>query len=981
MPLDAYHRKRDFTKTPEPVGTAEPRPVLVPGPNATAGARFVVQRHRATRLHYDFRLEIGGVLVSWAVPKGPTLDPAARRMAVRVEDHPIAYLDFEGVIPKGEYGGGDVIVWDWGTWEPESETPDPERALAAGELKFRLRGEKLAGRFVLVRTRGRRGDAPADASPAGESGGEPWLLIKKRDEHAVPGWDPEDHPRSVKTGRTNDEVAAARDAVWIGTAPPAVAEIDLSAATPAAGPASFIPPMLASLADRPFDDPDWLFEVKWDGFRVETIVADGTVRLFTRNGHDAGVYFPRLLPSPAAWLRAKEAILDGEVVALDPAGRPDFGLLQARIAGEVDARTAPLVYEVFDLLRLDGRSLLDVPLEARKRLLRSVLVDTPRVRYAGHVEAEGRAFFEAAREQGLEGIVAKRRRSRYEPGRRSPNWLKVKIRSVQELVVGGWLPGEGSARDLGALLVGVYDGGRLRYVGRVGSGFDAVTRRRLRERLDALAVDVSPFEPAPERRGELAAVRWVRPELVIRAEIGGWTRDGLVRQTSFKGLELDRDPREVVREVATAAPKATGRTPTVLVEPSAAATATGGPAPTATGGPAPRATGAPTPTTGLAPVPTATVGPAPTAAGAPTPTPSEPAAAGQSTAARSPTAAAPAGPPLDRDPDGRLVGPNGRPWSVTDAELAALRRMPGQGLWRVAGRELKLTNLDKRLFPPRAGTAEAPITKRELIEYFVRIAPTILPHLVERPLNLHRFPDGVEAPGFWQKDLRPTDPAWLRRWQEPLPPGSRREPNLHLVAEEVAALAWLANRAAFELHPWTVRCDDPIHPTFALVDIDPGSETTWQDTVVLARLFRDALAHLRLRGYPKLTGRRGIQIWIPIVRRYTYAETSRWVERLSRTVAAVVPDLVSWEWAVAERGGRARLDFTQNSPIRTLVAAYAVRPAPGAPVSAPIHWEELDDPDLRSDRWTIRTILDRVAAIGDPFAAVQTDAQELPELT
>ncbi|HWP63729.1 MAG TPA: DNA ligase D, partial [Candidatus Binatia bacterium] len=946
MPLDAYRRKRDFTKTPEPPGELPPgpdraagaAPATPPAGTATAapspataavptGGRFVVQRHRATRLHYDLRLEIGGVLVSWAVPKGPSLDPGARRMAVHVEDHPLEYFDFEGVIPKGEYGAGDVIVWDWGTWEPEPETPDPAAALAAGELKFRLRGEKLAGRFVLVRTSGDR-TAPRAKRASDEPTGETWLLIKKRDEHAVPGWDPEAHSRSVKTGRTNDEVRAAGGARWVKPTPTQTATPSTGAAiapsvgSAASGPPAFVPPMLATLAEQPFDDPDWCFEVKWDGFRVEAVVDGEAVRLYTRNGHDAAAYFPRLLPPPAAWLRAREAILDGEVVALDAAGRPDFDLLQARIAGDPEARSAPLVYEVFDLLHLDGRSLLDLPLEDRKDILRAVLVDGPRIRYAGHVEADGRAFFEAAKAQGLEGIVAKRRGSRYEPGRRSPNWLKVKVRRTQELVVGGWLPGEGSARDLGALLVGVYDGGRLRYAGRVGSGFDERDRRRLREHLDALAATEPPFDPPPPADGKLGAARWVRPELVVRAAIGGWTRDGLVRQASFSGLELDRDPRQVVREEAL---------PVEVV---------------------PVAGGASTITP-----------PAETEPTAPAPPPSA-----------SPT------PPLDRDPEGRLLGPNGRPWSVTDAELDALRRMGVGGVWRLAGREVKLTNLDKVLFAPRPGSGEPPITKRELVEYFVRIAPTLLPHLVERPLNLHRFPDGADAPGFWQKDLRPTDPAWLRRWPEPLPPGSKREPNVHLVAEEVATLAWLANRAAFEIHPWTVRCDDPVHPTFALVDIDPGTETTWEETLLLARLFRDALAHLRVRGYPKLTGRRGIQIWIPIVRRYTYADTSRWVERLSRTVAAVAPDLVSWEWAVAERRGRARLDFTQNSPIRTLVAPYAVRPAPGAPVSAPIAWDELDDPDLRSDRWTIRTILDRVAAVGDPFAAVQTDAQELPEL-
>ncbi len=974
MPLDAYRRKRDFARTPEPPGELHPTP-------ATAGGRFVVQRHRARRLHYDLRLEIGGVLVSWAVPKGPTLDPAARRMAVRVEDHPIEYFDFEGVIPKGEYGAGDVIVWDWGRWEPEPETPDPTAALASGELKFRLRGEKLVGRFTLVRTGGRGGKwgggpATTRAEAVGELGeaGEAWLLIKKRDEHAVLGWDPEDHPRSVKTGRTNEEVRAARDALWIAAAPPAAAEVDLSAATLAEGPPQFIPPMLATLADAPFDDPDWLFEVKWDGFRVEAVVVGAEIRLYTRNGHDAAAYFPRLLPEPATWLRAGEAILDGEVVALDPGGRPDFGLLQARITGEPEARSAPLIYEVFDLLRLDGRSLLAVPLEDRKRLLRAVLVDGPRVRYAGHVEAEGRAFYAAAVERGLEGIVAKLRRSRYEPGRRSGSWLKVKVRPSQELVVGGWLPGEGSARELGALLVGVAEGRhdargvRLRYVGRVGSGFDAAARRLLRERLEVLAAEEPPFERPPEARGELARVRWVRPELVIRAEIGGWTRDGLIRQASFKGLELDRDPGEVGREVARASDTVGAARVAEARRRAGRRAAEGG---HSEGEPAPgREVGA-AGARGVDAAEAPEVAPAPAA--------QRPSSA-RSRSRSAPPSDRPEAPHLARDAEGRLIGPNGRPWSATEAELLALERLGRQGLWRVAGRELKLTNLDKVLFPPRPGSDEPPITKRELIAYFVRIAPTLLPHLLERPLNLHRFPDGVAGSGFWQKDLRPTDPAWLRRWEEPLPPGSKRAPNLHLVAEEVATLAWLANRAAFEIHPWTVRCDDPEHPTFALVDIDPGSQTTWPDTVLLARLFRDALDHLGLRGHPKLTGRRGIQIWIPIRRRYTYAETSRWVERLSRTVAAVVPDLVSWEWSVAERGGRARLDFTQNSPIRTLVAPYAVRPAPGAPVSAPIDWAELDDPDLRSDRWTIRTILERVAQVGDLFAGVQTEAQDLPPL-
>src|SRR5687768_11522662 len=348
MPLDKYKAKRDFSKTPEPAGD----------PAARGSGRFVVQRHRATRLHYDFRLEMDGVLASWAIPKGPTLDPAVRRMAVHVEDHPIEYFDFEGVIPRGQYGAGDVIVWDWGTWEPEAETPEPGKAVANGELKFEIHGQKLKGRFTIVRTSRRPGSAPTTAF---EDDSEQWLLIKKRDAAAVPGWDAEDHPQSVKTGRTNDEVKENRDAVWTSDMPAAQAEIDLTGAVEAPLP-DYVEPMAATLSNKPFRDEDWLFEIKWDGYRVQAVVDAGEVRLWTRRGNPAETYFGRLL-SPASWIEARDAIVDGEIVALDEQGVPSFPLLQEKISALRGGRPAiGLVYQVFDLLHHDGRSLLRVPL-------------------------------------------------------------------------------------------------------------------------------------------------------------------------------------------------------------------------------------------------------------------------------------------------------------------------------------------------------------------------------------------------------------------------------------------------------------------------------------------------------------------------------------------------------------------------------------------------------------------------------------------
>ena len=475
-------------------------------------------------------------------------------MAIHVEDHPIEYFDFEGVIPSRQYGAGDVIVWDWGTWEAEAPTDDARTAIPDGELKFILDGQKLKGRFTIVRTSGRRrkGDDPA-ARAFEDDQGEQWLLIHKRGPDDQPGWDAEDHPQSVKTGRTNDDVKADRDVLWNGEAPAAQAEIDLTGAVEAAMPSS-IEPMLATLATTPFDDPDWLYEIKWDGFRVQAVVDGGMVRTLTRGLKDAETYFPRLL-SPASWIDARQAIVDGEVVAIDEDGRPDFSLLQTKLG---QPGVGGLVYQPFDLLYLDGRLLLNVKLEDRKRLLRSVLRDHPRVRFAAHVEAEGKAFYEAARLNGLEGIIAKLRRSRYEPGRRSNAWLKFKIRPEQELVIGGWTPGEGNARDLGALAVGYYDDGKLRFAGKVGSGFTGAMRKDLLARLQPLVVEDPPFDPPPPKDykgrwgGDLGAVTWVRPELVMRAELGGWTRDGVVRQAAYKGLEPGRDATTVRRESAVA---------------------------------------------------------------------------------------------------------------------------------------------------------------------------------------------------------------------------------------------------------------------------------------------------------------------------------------------------------------------------------------------------------------------------------------------
>jgi bifunctional non-homologous end joining protein LigD len=895
MPLDEYWRKRDFERAPEPRGAIPQKPTL-------PFRRFVVQRHRATRLHYDFRLEIDGVLTSWAVPRGPSMRPLVKRRAMRTEDHPVEYLDFEGVIPAGEYGGGDVIVWDNGIWTPE-ETPDPGAAVEAGELKLTLHGRRLRGRFVIVRT----GSGPGTR--------EDWLLIHKRDQHSAEDWDIDDQPTSVLSGRTNEEVAAGttpREGSAPGKAASArtLADIDLSAATRAKLP-TFIKPMLATPVDRPFSDPGWLFELKLDGYRVQAVVHDGATRLWTRNRKDAATYFPDFAAAPTDWIVADDAVVDGEMVALDPEGRPDFGLLQElsgtrglgvkrrerkerkeRRVGEGGAipREGSLVYHAFDLLHLDGWDLLDVALEERKRLLQLVLTPRPAVRYVSHVLEHGEAFQDAVRRQGLEGSVAKLRTSRYEPGTRSRSWLKVKSRREQELVLVGYEPGTGSHEELGSVLVATREADSWRYAGAVGSGIDGRQRKRLRALVEEHPLAAPPVAEAPPS----ATARWCEPRHVIRAEFAEWTSDGLLRQAVYKGLELGRDPLTVTREAEPAAPTATVVPPATVV-------------------------------------PTATVVPA----------------AGDG--------AAPA-------------------VAATEAELEALSALAEGGRWAVGGHTVELTNLDKVLFP------QAGFTKRDLVRYYTTIAPVILPYLRDRPLNVHRWPDGVEGKTrFWQKQIPAHAPDWVARWD--YPDAGRSQSHTYVVADRVATMAWLANQAVIDLHPWNSRLPEYWRPSYAFIDIDPGERTTWTEVLTLARLYRAALEHLGVHGFPKVTGSRGIQVWINVQPRYTFDETRDWVGELSRGVAAVVPDLVSWEWSKSDRGGRARLDYTQNSLIKTLVAPYAVRPVATAAVSAPIDWEELDDPALGSQRWDMRTIVARVAEQGDVFAGVLEDPQELPPIS
>jgi bifunctional non-homologous end joining protein LigD len=611
MALEEYKRKRRFEDTPEPP----------PKVASKSGHRFVVQMHDATRLHFDFRLEMEGVLKSWAVPKGPSLDPADKRLAMHVEDHPVSYFDFEGNIPEGNYGAGSVMVWDVGTWQPLSPVQkdgkyvsgtEAEAAtmLAKGDLKFRLNGKRLKGDFALVKMKGRR---------PGSKGNE-WLLIKKHDEFVVEGYDAVDFDESVLSKRSMDEIAgdsgsrewksrpAGRGklkAAWLADAvarmdkkkkgastagehkgaikknfnksrgasepnevalskpvaqpPKGSSEPVVKVAFPAAPIKRPMPPtihpMLAESIDEAFDSKDWLFEIKWDGYRAIAFLENGKVRLVSRNQNDLTPRYPELNDLPQ-FIKAKNAILDGEVVALDEDGRASFSLMQQRTGFRAHGKRAtakadvPVLYYAFDLLYLDGFDWRRVPLEERKQKLASILTAGDGLRYSDHYEEHGKALLEVARQKKLEGILAKKRGSFYEE-RRTRDWLKMKIRHTIECVVGGYTEPEGTRAHFGSLVLGLYEKNQLIHVGQVGSGFDQKLLQEIWTFLKKLETKTNPFY------GEVEALRevfWVKPELVAEIEYADWT-DGTnsgsgpkLRAPVFLGLRDDKDPKECVLE-------------------------------------------------------------------------------------------------------------------------------------------------------------------------------------------------------------------------------------------------------------------------------------------------------------------------------------------------------------------------------------------------------------------------------------------------
>ena len=904
--LDEYRRKRDFMKTSEP-----------PPGEVDAASRnlvFVVQQHAARQMHWDFRLEVDGVLKSWPLPKGPSLDPKVRRLARMVEDHPYEYREFEGVIPKKEYGAGQVIVWDEGVYTPDeggitswNDKDDGSRRMRAGidagKLSFTLLGKKLRGSFALVKTK---------------YGPETWLLLKHRDEHASER-DVLLDDRSVRSGLTIGDLKEGR------LPNPGATAVEAHAGARAAPfpDARKERPMLATLVDVAFDAPGWLWEPKLDGVRMLAFIRDGKAELRSRRGVDVTKQYPSLVASLAAQ-PAATMVLDGEVCALDEAGVPRFQLLQPRInltrgvdAAKVDAEL-PVVYFVFDLLYLDGYDLRAVPLRERKALLQSRLLPKGDLRVVSHVEEHGRDLEAGARRLGFEGVVGKRADSRYEPGMRSRAWLKVKAVREQEFVVGGYTAGEGARRaTFGALALGCYEDGKLSYAGNVGSGFDERELAAVIERLKALSTEAPPFADAERVQGQ---VRWVRPELVAAVKFAEWTQDGRLRAPVFLGLRDDIDPKQVRREVASA-------------------------------------------TAWLA----------------------------------------------TEDVNGAAASPR-----TGAAEVAAvvdqLANPKANFTIRVAGEEIKLTNLDKVFWPP-FGEAP-PLYKRDLVEYYVKVAPYALPHLRDRPLTLTRYPNGVTARPFYQKHYAQPIPDFVETvtiWSE-----HTRSDGEYILCNNLPTLVWLAQIADLELHAWMSRVDpEPDahgrgrdfagseaamdasalnYPDFMIFDLDPyiysgnegdGEEPEfnkrgWEKTVVVALSLKDMLDQLRLSSFVKTSGKTGLHVYVPILRHYDFDDVRAATQTIGRFLMQQQPKDVTLEWDTSKRRGKVFFDANQNTRGKTLAAQYSLRPTPWAGVSTPIAWSELAKLDPTS--LNLRTVPERLAQRGDTWSDILSRKNDLAAL-
>lgn len=850
MSLTAYKKKRSFNQTPEPKG----------GKGSGKELRFVIQKHDASHLHYDFRLEMDGVLKSWAVPKGPSTDPETKRLAMMVEDHPYDYKDFEGIIPKGEYGGGTVIVWDEGIYEPEDHVDgtieDQDRNLRhqlhSGKIAFVLHGKKLKGSFTLVKTHG-----------MGENS---WLLIKHKDKYAKS----EDillKDKSVISKKTIEQMEKKPVQVYgKKTIKPKKPETVKPRQIKTVKTPFYdqVKPMLATLVNKPFDEEGWLYEVKWDGYRAVAFMNKGNVAFQSRNNKSFQEKFYPIYQALEEW--DINAIVDGEVVVADQKGTASFGALQNWHSGQ----DGELLYYVFDILWYDGYDLTVLPLTQRKAILTQLIPENSPVRLSKYFETSGVEFLAAAKKAGLEGIVAKRKDSVYVSGERTSDWLKIKAARRQEVVIGGYTKNADTSKPFSSLLVGVFEDEKFIYTGKIGTGFSVEMQQQLLARFETLLIANPAFTEKPDfnkanpfKAGSAKAKAfWLKPELICEVNFAEMTADGLMRHPSFAGMREDKNAKEVVLE-------------------------------------------------------------------------------------------------KEADTSAVLTG--------TDEDLTKLKGMkellnPKEEtqVKKVNGHALEFTNLNKLYWPVEK------ITKRELINYYEQMASFILPYIKDRPLSLNRYPNGITAQSFYQKDVTGKVPDWIKTY---LYHAEGDDSDKHfMVGADKATLLYTAGLGCIEVHPWSSTIKKPDYPTWCIIDLDPG-KNTFQQVIEAAQVTKTILDDMGVPCYCKTSGSTGLHIYIPLENKYTYEQSKEFARIIVTLVNREIPAYTTLERAVFKRKGKMYLDFLQNRPQATIAAPYSLRPKPGATVSMPLHWEEVKK-GLEMKDFTIYNALSRVKETGDIFKPV-----------
>ncbi len=861
MGLQKYNEKRDFNKTAEPkAGKSKDKDKLL----------FVIQKHDATRLHYDFRLEMEGVLKSWAVPKGPSTDPKTKRLAMMVEDHPFDYRSFEGIIPQGEYGGGTVIVWDEGTYEPIEEIKGKKaqekhllKQLEAGSLKIKLHGKKLEGEYALVKTHG-----------MGENG---WLLIKHKDEFASVK-DITKEEKSVLSDKTLAQVEKTSGNIWHSSTTDKARK---KAAPAQGGKKDKIPtgmkPMLATLVDEPFDDLNWVYEVKWDGYRSLAFINEGEVELISRNNKS---FNDKFYPIYNLLKEFKiNAVFDGEILVLNEKGISNFGDLQ-NWRSEADGE---LVYYVFDIIWYDGRDLKDLPLNERQTILEKVLpVEDDRIRLSKVFKANGIEFYRAAEKMGLEGIIAKKSDSTYSANYRSKEWLKVKVHKRQEVIIAGYTKNEDTSKPFSSLLLGVYENEALIYVGKVGTGFSVKQQKEMMADFKLLTIKESPFEDIPDVNKSSrfrpnppkAKATWLKPKLVCEVAFSEITSDGVFRHPSFQGIRLDKQPKDVIREKAEPRDKLVEEVKVVKNE----------------------------------------------------------------------------------EPDthkSAIEPPKGK------QKKTLLNPKEETQVRKVNGHELKFTHLSKLYWP------EDGISKRDMFNYYYQIADYILPYLKDRPMSLNRYPGGIHAKSFYQKNVKDMAPEWAATFPYSTGDGEEKE---YLLGDDEATLLWMATLGCIEMNPWFSRVKTPDNPDYCVIDLDPD-KNTFDQVIEAANVVKKILDAVDVPSFCKTSGSTGMHIYIPLAAKYDYEQSQLFARIIVNIVHKQIPKFTSLERMIANRKGKMYLDFLQNRPGATIAGPYSLRPKSGATVSMPLNWEEVKR-GLTMKDFTILNAVDRVKDVGDLFKGV-----------